>query len=81
VVVAGRPYYVTHGIAFRGGYYFAGRDHHHWAYRTWDATYRCYQFYDADLRAFFYWCPERLGYYPVVTVAIPAPAPIVIRVR
>ena len=39
-------YYRDHGVRFSGGYYFAGRNHHHWSYKVWDARCRCYHYYD-----------------------------------
>ncbi len=82
-MAAGKPYYATRGVAYRGGYYYAGRDHHHWSYRVWDAKYGRYHYYDPYLRIYYYWSPERLGYYPVEVApapvaTVPAPAPVVV---
>jgi hypothetical protein len=54
-----------HATAFAGGYYYAGRNHHHWAYRTWDARYGRYHYWDANLRCWYYWNAGRNCYYPI----------------
>jgi len=58
-------YYRDHGVRFSGGYYFVGRQHHHWSYKVWDARCHCYHYYDPDLRCFYYWNTGRGCYYPV----------------
>ncbi|MGL4550001.1 MAG: hypothetical protein ACRC33_02340 [Gemmataceae bacterium] len=65
-----RPYYHTHGVRFSGGYYYGGRDHSHWGHRHWDAGFRRYHYYDPYLRSYYFWCPERVGYYPVARIAV-----------
>ena len=37
-------YHMTHGKSFPGGYYYSGRDHHHWSYWGYPERYRymCY---------------------------------------
>jgi hypothetical protein len=69
VGIGGRPYYATFGRPYRGGYYYPGHYHSHWAHRRWDPVYRRYHYYDPHLRAYFYYDAGRGGYYPV-TVAI-----------
>ena len=32
-----RPYYASHGVKYRGGYYYSGYNHNHWGYTTWIA--------------------------------------------
>jgi hypothetical protein len=54
-----------HATAFAGGYYYAGRDHRHWAYRTWDARCGRYHYWDANLRCWYYWNAGCNCYYPV----------------
>jgi hypothetical protein len=63
-VVTSRPYYQSHAVKFSGGYYFAGRDHHHWGHRTWDARRRCYTYWEPSLQVYFYYDVARAGYYP-----------------
>jgi len=58
-------YYRDHGIRFTGGYYYVGRNHHHWAYKVWDARCCCYHYYDPCLKCFYYWDVVRGCYYPV----------------
>jgi hypothetical protein len=53
-----------HGAAFRGGYYYPGRDHV-WAHRVWDAHYGRYHYYDSYYRCYYYWYPRHNCYYPV----------------
>jgi hypothetical protein len=60
-----RPYYASHGVRFAGGYYYRGREHHHWGYQVWNAQFRRYHFWDNDLRCFYYYSPERDCYLPV----------------
>jgi hypothetical protein len=58
------PYYRIHGHPYDHGYYFPGRDHHHWAYRVWDSRWNRYQYWDSNLRVFYYYNPTLNGYYP-----------------
>ena len=41
VVVTARAYHLQHGVAFRGGYYFVGRNHNHWSQRVWEIRGSC----------------------------------------
>jgi len=58
-------YYKSHAVHFKGGYYFPGRDHHHWARTVWDARFHRYNYWDADLSVWFYWYAPGNCYYPV----------------
>ena len=60
-----RHYYREHAIRFGGGYYYRGRDHHHWTRRVWDSRYERYHYYDPGLDCYYYWHPVRCCYYPV----------------
>ncbi|HYT92653.1 MAG TPA: hypothetical protein VEL76_28310 [Gemmataceae bacterium] len=65
VVVRGGPgYYRDHSVRFNGGYYYRGRDHHHWARRVWDPAHRRYQYWDSGLNTYFYWYAPGNCYYP-----------------
>lgn len=68
IVRGGSPYYAQHGVRFNGGYYYPGRDHHHWERRVWDAGNRRYNYYDPSLRCYYYWSPVKRCYYPVGSV-------------
>jgi hypothetical protein len=54
-----------HGVAFRGGYYYPGRDHYHWAWRVWDGHYGRYHYYDSYYHCYYYWHPRYNCYYPI----------------
>jgi hypothetical protein len=58
------PYFHEHGVRFGGGYYYRGRDHHHWERCVWDAHYCRYQYYDPYLCCWYYWDAGRDCYYP-----------------
>jgi hypothetical protein len=76
---APRAYYETHGQRFAGGWYYAGRDHHHWSYSRWDPVYRRTQYYDPYLRCYYYWDAVHYAYYPVPVVVTPVvPPPVVV---
>jgi hypothetical protein len=62
---AARPYYRAHGTAFRGGYYYAGRNHHHWTKRVWSPQYHRFHYWDASLNCWYYWSPAQACYYPI----------------
>jgi len=67
-VAAGRPYYAAHGAPYRGGYYYSGHHHAHWAHRTWDPAFRRYNYYDPYVRGYYFYDPIRTGYYPVTLI-------------
>jgi hypothetical protein len=58
-------YHLTHGKQFSGGYYYPGRDHHHWSYWGYSSRYRCTCYWCPDTRCYYYWCPSASCYYPV----------------
>lgn len=60
-----RLYHRDRGVRFDHGYYYRGRDHHHWSARIWSPTYRRYHYWDPSLRCYYYWCPEHRCYYPI----------------
>jgi hypothetical protein len=60
-----RNYHLSHGRQFRGGYYYPGRTHGHWAYTVFDARYGCTLYYDPGLTCYYYWCEPDDCYYPV----------------
>jgi hypothetical protein len=62
---AHRGYYHNHASHFSGGWYYRGRDHHHWSRTVWDARYHRYNYYDPGLQSYFYWSPAANCYYPV----------------
>jgi hypothetical protein len=61
-------YYEQHGVHFKGGYYYPGFDHHHWAHKIWDARLNRWEYWDADLNVYYYWAPTQNCYYPVTYV-------------
>jgi hypothetical protein len=63
---AGAPvaYHHEHAVRFGGGYYYPGRQHHHWSQHCWDPVHRRYHDYDPYLRVWFWWCPAANCYYP-----------------
>jgi hypothetical protein len=60
-----RPYFEGHARHFSGGYYYAGREHHHWTRTVWDSHYHRYQYWDPGLNCWFYWYAPGNCYYPV----------------
>ncbi len=60
-----RIYYHDHGVRFNGGYYYVGRNHHHWSYKVWDAGCHRDNYYDPYLKCFYYWDVARGCYYPI----------------
>jgi hypothetical protein len=58
-------YHHAHGHRFAHGYYYKGRNHHHWTKRYWHSGYRCYLYYCPDTLAYYYWCAPDNCYYPV----------------
>ena len=65
VVHTTRAYHVTHGVRFSGGYYYRGRDHHHWTRRAWDPVHRRWNYWDPNLNVYYYWYAPGNCYYPV----------------
>ncbi len=70
-------YHLTHGKEFSGGYFYSGRDHHHWTYWGYSQRYHCNCYWCPDTRCYYYWCPSASCYYPVsyYESAPPAPTP------
>jgi hypothetical protein len=60
-----RSYYREHGHAFKGGYYYVGRDHHHWTRRVWDPVHCRYNYWDPSVCCYYYWYAPANCYYPV----------------
>src|SRR5690242_5226094 len=60
-----RPYHETHGTKFKGGYFYKGREHHHWTYRYWYGKYGCYTYYCPSTSCWYYYYPREDCYYPV----------------
>jgi hypothetical protein len=58
-------YYRSHGVRFRGGYYYKGREHHHWARRVWSPECHRYHYWDPSLNCYYYWYAPGNCYYPV----------------
>ena len=70
-VVTARPYYLTHGVRFPGGYYYIGRHHNHWAGRVWDVRFGRYHYWDPYLNCYFYWSGLYNCYLPCGSVWLP----------
>ncbi len=72
-------YHMTHGTHFKGGYFYKGREHSHWTYRSWWARYGCYTYYCPSTCCWYYWYQPDNCYYPcsyvgsATPVAEPAP--------
>ncbi len=59
-------YHVTNGNKLKsGGFYYKGKDHHHWSYQCWDKRYGCNCYWDGGLGCYYYWCQPDDCYYPV----------------
>ena len=66
-------YYKSHGTKFSHGYYYKGKDHRHWKYRTWFSRYHCYCYWDAGLNCWYYWSAPTLCYYPLSYAEVSPP--------
>jgi hypothetical protein len=66
-------YYKSHGTKLGHGYYYKGKDHHHWKYRTWFPRYHCYCYWDAGLNCWYYWSAPKLCYYPLSYAEVAPP--------
>ena len=60
----GPSYYRDHGVHYSGGYYFRGRNHDHWGHRVWDSHYHRYNYWEPNLRIYYYYDAGLGGYYP-----------------
>jgi hypothetical protein len=65
VKAGGATYYRTHGVRYAGGYYFAGRNHHHWSESQFSSTYNTTVYKDPGLNVWYCWNEKDGGYYPV----------------
>jgi hypothetical protein len=68
-----RPYHEEHGTKFKGGYFYKGKDHHHWTYRYWWGKYGCYTYYCPSTSCWYYWYPQDNCYYPCSYVSSATP--------
>ena len=60
-----RNYHLTHGTRFDHGYFYRGRDHFQWSYRTWNSRYGCFTYWDPCTSCNYYWCQPYNCFYPV----------------
>jgi hypothetical protein len=60
-----RAYYRDHARHFGHGYYYAGRDHHHWSRRVWSPRFGRWEYFDPGLSCWYYWYAPAACYYPV----------------
>jgi hypothetical protein len=60
----GRAYYLDHAVRFGHGFYYPGRDHHHWTRRVWDPILHRILYWDPSLHAYFYWSAPDRCFYP-----------------
>jgi hypothetical protein len=58
-------YYREHGVHFSGGWYFRGRDHHHWERRVWNQRCHRWEYWEPDLCVWYFWSPGDCCFYPV----------------
>jgi hypothetical protein len=63
-VVVTKTYYRDHGVRFKGGYYFSGQHHNHWAHKSWNVKFNRYHYYEPTLQVYYYYCPDQDAYYP-----------------
>jgi hypothetical protein len=61
-------YFKSHGVHFKYGYYYKGRDHHHWRYCYWSPSWGCYFYLDPDCNCYYYWCAAENCYYPATYI-------------
>lgn len=61
----GRPYHLTAGVRFNGGYYYPGHHHNHWAGRVWSPQFGRYHYWDPYTRCNYYWFAPRNCFLPV----------------
>jgi len=67
----GHASYHGNGHRFSGGYYYRGRDQHHWTRTVWDPVCHRYQYWDPDLNVWYYWAPAYDCYYPITYTPAP----------
>jgi hypothetical protein len=68
-----RSYRMTQGTKFKGGYFYKGKDHHHWTYRYWWHKYGCYTYYCPGRCCWYYWYQPDNCYYPCSYVRTATP--------
>jgi hypothetical protein len=60
-----KNYFSANAKKFANGYYYGGRNHHHWGSSRFDARYGCELYWDDGLSGWFYYCCRDDRYYPV----------------
>ena len=58
-------YHTRFGTRFSHGYYYSGREHNHWTYRSYWSQYGCDCFWCPNTTCWYYWCESRYCYFPV----------------
>jgi hypothetical protein len=58
-------YHLKFGTKFDHGYFYKGKNHHHWGLIRFDVRYGCNCYWDPCLLIWFYWCERDVCYYPV----------------
>jgi hypothetical protein len=53
------------GFKFDHGYYYKGKDHHHWSYCCWYPSYGCYCYWCPSTSCYYYWCQPDSCFYPI----------------
>ncbi|MSQ96895.1 MAG: hypothetical protein EXR98_20400 [Gemmataceae bacterium] len=81
-------YHMKHGTKFGHGYFYKGKNHHHWGETRFDRRYGCNCYWDSCLSIWFYYCERDICYYPVSycpyqcyvcpVVVVERPRPVVI---
>jgi hypothetical protein len=60
-----KDYHLTHGVSFKYGYYYKGKEHHHWSSNCWSERYGCTIYWCPCTCCWYYWCQPYDCYYPV----------------
>jgi hypothetical protein len=60
-----KDYHLTHGVSFKYGYFFKGKEHYHWSYSCWSERYGCNIYWCPCTCCYYYWCQPYDCYYPV----------------
>jgi hypothetical protein len=66
-------YAMNHGKPFSHGFFYPGKEHHHWTYYCWWDKYHCNCYWCPYTCCWYYWCPSAVCYYPVSYVNIAPP--------
>ena len=69
-------YHTRFGTKFSHGYYYSGRDHHHWTYRYFWSQYGCDCYWCPSTSCWYYWCEPRNAYLPVSVINEAPPTPV-----